>query len=80
MQFRAPATRGTGHGTGQTVDWLIEVPPRQGAPPILRWRSSLNPTPAGSLARSPGPPPQGLLGFAPVGGEGDFGGLTGNWK
>jgi len=28
-------------GTGQTVDWLIEVPPRQGAPPILRWRSSL---------------------------------------
>jgi hypothetical protein len=28
-------------GTGQTVDWLIEVHPRQGAPPILRWRSRL---------------------------------------
>jgi hypothetical protein len=27
-------------GTGRTVDWLIEVPSRQGAPPILRWRSS----------------------------------------
>src|ERR1035441_1818677 len=26
---------------GQTVDWLSEGPPRQGAPPILRWRSSL---------------------------------------
>src|ERR1035441_9029045 len=30
-----------GTGTGQTVDWFIAVPPRQGAPPILRWRSSL---------------------------------------
>ena len=28
----------------------------------------------------PPSPPQGLSGFSPVGGEGDFGGRTGNWK
>ena len=28
----------------------------------------------------PAQPPQGLPGFSPVGGEGAFGGSTGNWK
>ena len=28
----------------------------------------------------PPSPPKGLPGFSPVGGEGDFGGRTGNWK
>ncbi len=28
----------------------------------------------------PPSPDQGLPGFSPIGGEGDFGGRTGNWK
>ena len=34
-----------------------------------------------ALCHNPPPnPPQGLAGFSLVGGEGDFGGRTGNWK
>src|ERR1035437_4821067 len=42
--------------------------------------SAENPTPPGLLERSPAQPPQGLPGFSPVGGEGDFGGRTGSRK
>ena len=33
-----------------------------------------------ALCHDPPPSPQGLAGFSLVGGEGDFGGRTGNWK
>jgi hypothetical protein len=37
-------------------------------------------TPATIKGGSPTQSPQGLLEFSRVGGEGDFGGRTGNWK
>jgi hypothetical protein len=33
-----------------------------------------------ALWNDPPPSPPGPAGFSPVGGEGDFGGRTGNWK